>query len=382
MTDSAVNAFSSNPNIPAVLATHRADGLGVSGITSAAHDAAVLGTNDGGGWGVTGRSATGVGVSGESTSSIGVSGSTNAAHDAAVLGTNGGGGWGVTGRSATGVGVSGESTSSIGVSGSTNAANDAAVLGINGGGGRGVTGRSANGVGVSGESTNGAGVCGQSTAANGVLATSQDGQGVTAFSDNDTGIFAQGGTFAAVFKGALVVGKGPGPKNPAVPPNQVDGSIVINDGGSLFLNGGGDVLLAGPSADCAEDFEIANPEVVEPGTVMVLGEGGLLEPSQFAYDRRVAGVISGAGGYKPGIILDKLVDQPGRKPIALIGKIYCKVDAQYGSVEVGDLLTTSPTFGHAMKATDQVKAFGSIIGKALEPLPSGTGLIRMLVSLQ
>jgi hypothetical protein len=58
------------------------------------------------------------------------------------------------------------------------------------------------------------------------------------------------------------------------------------------------------------------------------------------------------------------------------------VDAQYGSVEVGDLLTTSPTFGHAMKATDQAKAFGSIIGKALEPLRSGTGLIRMLVSLQ
>ena len=104
---------------------------------------------------------------------------------------------------------------------------------------------------------------------------------------------------------------------------------------------------------------------------MVLGDDCMLEPSQFAYDRRVAGVISGAGNLKPGIVLDKQAHQANRKPVALLGKVYCKVDAQYGAVEIGDLLTTSPTPGHAMKATDQVKAFGAVIGKALRPLGAG-----------
>jgi hypothetical protein len=69
-------------------------------------------------------------------------------------------------------------------------------------------------------------------------------------------------------------------------------------------------------------------------------------------------------------------------PIALMGKVYCKVDASYGAIEVGDLLTTSPTPGHAMKADDPMKAFGSVIGKALRPLAIGEGLIPILIALQ
>ncbi len=69
-------------------------------------------------------------------------------------------------------------------------------------------------------------------------------------------------------------------------------------------------------------------------------------------------------------------------PLALVGKAYCKVDAQYASIEVGDLLTTSPTPGHAMKADDLLKAFGAVIGKALRPLPTGLGLIPILIALQ
>src|SRR5262249_54311798 len=142
----------------------------------------------------------------------------------------------------------------------------------------------------------------------------------------------------------------------------------------------GDIRLT--NADCAEDFDIANADLAEPGTVMVLGEGGILEPSQFAYDKCVAGVISGAGNYKPGIVLDKQGSQQKRKPVALLGKVYCKVDASYGPIEIGDLLTTSPTVGHAMKATDQVKAFGAVIGKALRPLVEGQSLIPILIALQ
>lgn len=141
----------------------------------------------------------------------------------------------------------------------------------------------------------------------------------------------------------------------------------------------GDVSLV--NADCAEHFNTSGGDA-EPGTVMVLGDQDTLKPSERAYDKRVAGVISGAGDYKPGIVLDKQPSQCKRSPISLLGKVFCKVDAQYGSIEVGDLLTTSDTPGHAMKATDPMKAFGSIIGKALRPLREGQSLIPILIALQ
>ena len=56
--------------------------------------------------------------------------------------------------------------------------------------------------------------------------------------------------------------------------------------------------------------------------------------SRIAYDKRVVGVIAGAGGYKPGIILDRKETSARRMPIALLGKVYCKVDAEYAAIEV------------------------------------------------
>lgn len=142
----------------------------------------------------------------------------------------------------------------------------------------------------------------------------------------------------------------------------------------------GDIALT--NADCAEDFNIADADSVEPGTVMVLGDDESLHPCCHPFDKRVAGVVSGAGGYKPGIVLDKQQSQSNRKPIALLGKVFCKVDAQYGAIQVGDLLTTSPTLGHAMKTSDPIKAFGAVIGKALRPLTKGQELIPILIALQ
>jgi hypothetical protein len=115
---------------------------------------------------------------------------------------------------------------------------------------------------------------------------------------------------------------------------------------------------------------------------MVLGDEGALYPSSTAYDKRVAGVISGAGKYKPGIVFDRQQSNDIRQPVALLGKVYCKVDADYAPIEVGDLLTTSSTAGHAMKATDPLKAFGTVIGKALRSLKESQGLIPILVALQ
>jgi hypothetical protein len=61
--------------------------------------------------------------------------------------------------------------------------------------------------------------------------------------------------------------------------------------------------------------------------------------------------------------------------------VFCKVDGAYGSIAVGDLLTTSPTPGHAMKACDPQRAFGAVLGKALKPWIGARGLIPILVTL-
>jgi hypothetical protein len=148
----------------------------------------------------------------------------------------------------------------------------------------------------------------------------------------------------------------------------------------------GDVVLTGAvvssGGDCAEDFGIEETQAVDPGTVMVIGDEGTLRESHKAYDKRVAGVIAGAGNYRPGMVLDRIASQVNRKPVALFGKVYCKVDARYSPIEVGDLLTTSATPGYAMKAEDPARSFGAVIGKALQPLKEGGALIPILVSLQ
>jgi hypothetical protein len=154
--------------------------------------------------------------------------------------------------------------------------------------------------------------------------------------------------------------------------------------GNVFVNGTitatGDILVQG--ADCAEHFDCAELTQIEPGSVVAVGENGSVRLSAKAYDRCVAGVIAGAGTFRPGILLDQRASERTRVAVSLIGKAFCKVDAAYGAVEVGDLLTTSPTAGHAMKAMDRERAFGAVVGKALQSLPSGSGLIPILLALQ
>jgi hypothetical protein len=163
-----------------------------------------------------------------------------------------------------------------------------------------------------------------------------------------------------------------------------EGDIIVRDGAGnerIRLDGStGDIRLQG--ADCAEEFDVVEFETVDPGTVLVINDDSKLRPCDKPYDRRVAGVVSGGNGSNPGIILDKNPAQDKRLPIALNGKVYCKVDAQSSPIKVGDLLTTSPVLGHAMKAEDPLKAFGAVIGKALRGLEEGRGLIPILVSLQ
>jgi hypothetical protein len=163
-----------------------------------------------------------------------------------------------------------------------------------------------------------------------------------------------------------------------------EGAIIVRDDAGqvrIRLDGKtGDIRLQG--ADCAEDFDVDAAGMIFPGTVLVIGEDSRLRPCESPYDRRVAGVASGGCGVRPGIVLDKHPVRSDRVPVALNGKVYCSVDAQLAPINIGDLLTTSSTPGHAMKADDPFAAFGAVIGKALQPLKEGRGMIPILVSLQ
>jgi hypothetical protein len=110
---------------------------------------------------------------------------------------------------------------------------------------------------------------------------------------------------------------------------------------------------------------------------------GRLKVSATAYDRKVAGIISGAGGVKTGMLMGQSgTVADGDYPVALTGRVYCYADASYGKIATGDLLTTSNTPGHAMKAADMNQSYGAVIGKAMSPLEEGAGLILVLVNLQ
>jgi hypothetical protein len=150
---------------------------------------------------------------------------------------------------------------------------------------------------------------------------------------------------------------------------------------SIHLDGdAGDIVLR--NGDAAEEFDVDEAHAVSPGTVVVIGEDGKLRPCSQSYDKRVAGIIAGAESSRPGIVLGRTDTRPGRLPVALIGRVFCRADASFGAIELGDLLTTSSNPGHAMKASDGTRAFGAVIGKAMGTLPAGQGLVPVLVSLQ
>ncbi len=147
-----------------------------------------------------------------------------------------------------------------------------------------------------------------------------------------------------------------------------------------------EVLEITAGSDLSEQFEIKGEEQkVEPGMVVCIDPAscGNLVVSQKAYDRTVAGIVSGAGGVKPGMLMgQKGTMADGEHPVALTGRAYCRADASNGPITPGDLLTTSDVAGHAMKVTDYERAQGAILGKAMSSLNDGRGLVLVLVTLQ
>jgi hypothetical protein len=361
MTIAPLDVQSNVSTIAAVLGTNTVtDGVGLFGL-SPSNGIHGKSTGDGkGSSGVFGEAVDGPGVAGQSNSSVGVDARSNTGPAAlravytgiggpGVLGVSpsngvhgkstgdGKGSSGVFGEAIDGPGVSGQSERSVGVD-AKSTSGQAALRAV----GTGAT------VGALGQSNSGVGVFGVSQTNDGVRAESTSGNGLSAFSQTGTGIFAKGPVNAGFFEGNVAVT--------------------------------GDITLGG--GDCAEDFDVVGSGDIEPGTVMVMNEEGALREGRTPYDSCVAGVVCGAGDYRPGLILDRRQTVENRIPVALLGKVACKVDAGYGAIEVGDLLTTSHTPGHAMKATDRERAFGSVIGKALRPQREGRGIIPVLVALQ
>jgi hypothetical protein len=136
-------------------------------------------------------------------------------------------------------------------------------------------------------------------------------------------------------------------------------------------------------ADLAEPFPIKE-RGIEKGSVVVIDEDhpGRLKLSTGAYDRKVAGIVSGARGIQPGISMIQEDALEAGENVSLSGRVYVKADTSAGPIGPGDLLTTSTTPGLAMKAAVHDKAQGAILGKAMTSLSSGEGMVLVLVTLQ
>ena len=194
-----------------------------------------------------------------------------------------------------------------------------------------------------------------------VQSTGLNGNGIVAIANNGTnawGIWAKSTSgWAGVFDGRV----------------GVRGNLVAS---SVQITG----------ADLSEKFDVREEgSGLRPGMVLSIDpvRPGKLAVSSKAYDRRVAGVISGAGGVSTALLLGQpgsLAD--GDQPVAISGRVYVWADASNGSIVPGDLLTTSNVPGHAMKVAQRSQAKGAILGKAMTGLDSGRGLVLVLVTLQ
>lgn len=183
----------------------------------------------------------------------------------------------------------------------------------------------------------------------GVYGISENGIGVQGVSENGIGVYGKttNGTYAGWF----------------------DGRIRTE-------------VLEITGADLAEMFPMS--ETAQPGMVVAIDpkHPGKLCLSRQAYNRCVAGVVSGANGLQAGAILGHLPGSGNAPPIALSGRVWVHCDATNQRIVPGDLLTTSDVAGHAMKVTDYGRGQGAIIGKAMTGLDGGRGMVLVLVSLQ
>lgn len=174
--------------------------------------------------------------------------------------------------------------------------------------------------------------------------------------------------------------------------NFAGGNILVGNigGPNLFrVDGTGRVFADGgfqPSgADFAESMAVAGDRTkYAAGDLLVIDPAASrhVALAQQPYSTLVAGIYS----TKPGMLgTTRKVDESAPQneiPLAVVGIVPCKVTTENGPIQIGDLLVTSSTPGHAMKGTDRNQMLGAVVGKALEALPRSSGVIQVLVTLQ
>jgi hypothetical protein len=289
-------------------------------------------------------------------------------------------------------GVSGESSSSsgTGVSGEATAASGQ-TYGVRGeaasADGRGVDGWASSPTGTTygvrgqAESSSGRGVEGTAGAATGATF----GVWGTALSTSGTGVYGTGMASSGSTYGVRGGVNSPdGKALEAYAPSNGYGLYVTSGkayfAGAVTMNSTLDVsgyaTFSGGHGDLAENYRGRD---VEAGDVVIIGEDGVLVKCARACDSAVAGIVSTS----PSMKLQGRIDEgEGVVPLALVGRVLCKVDASERAIKPGDLLVASATPGHAMKCPSKRPAAGTVIGKALEDLDKGTGVIQVLVTLR
>lgn len=203
-----------------------------------------------------------------------------------------------------------------------------------------------------------------------------------------------GGTDTEPGGGGFLVLGGVNGSNISIDSNEI---MARNNGATstLYLNNdGGDVIIAPSGTAHVRVLEIAGADVaerfptsdtVEPGMVVMIDAAnpGHLCLAKGKYNKRVAGVASGANGLPAGTILGNLPGHEDATPIALSGRVWVNCDTSDRAIEVGDMLTTSDTAGYAMAVETTANASGAVIGKAMTGLAKGEkGMVLVLVNLQ
>jgi len=371
---------------------------------------AVVGRNDGAGFGVRGfNTQNGIGVLGqasnaatgraarfESLNTANTSAAVEVAHSGIGTGisvqltNSGSGGRGIDvnnsgvgpGVFATGAGnaIWGVTTSisSAGVIGD-NATGEAVVGRSQGGNGVGaVVGRNDNaGYGVRGFNTSsGIGVLGQ--------AGISGGTGIGGRFENVNAANTSNALEAVTNGGGLALRASAGNSAANIAVFQVNNGnrVRIDNTGQVFANGG---FTAG-GADVAEYFDITGDRnTYEPGDVLVISQSAdrTVEKSSGAYSSLVSGVYA----TKPGMLLTEKnavdADLSHMVPMGVIGVIPTKVCLEGGAIRRGDLIVTSSIPGVAMKGDPEKVKIGQVMGKALQDYNAKeVGKINVLVSVK
>jgi len=156
---------------------------------------------------------------------------------------------------------------------------------------------------------------------------------------------------------------------------RIDTSGNVHAAGAFYANG----------SDYAVSIPVeGQPHDYKPGDVLAIDprRNGTFERVAVPYSSRIAGVFaikSGVVGSSHALGTEEFQSEV---PLTISGIVPCNVTVENGPVQRGDLLVSSSKAGYAMKGTDRARMAGAILGKALEPLDSGEGVISVLVTLE